>query len=142
MADMMSQMGDLGALALLWPVAAIAGAIAAKMEKGACGTFGRFHYLLYSVGGTGALYVLATQITPGLGPDGLFNAMLFLAAVGGAYHGNIAARRVRNIGWNVWSAMIVFVPFVNVVFWFLLVIKPTGRKKGGSAPQTAAPAQT
>lgn len=135
MLDVMAELGGLDVVALLWLVATVAGAVAAKVEKGSCGTFGRLHYLLYGVGGNVVLKVLALQMTPGLTGDALLYVYLFLALVLGAFNGNTAARRVRNIGWNVWWAMLIFVPLVNMGFLIALVLKPAGRKKAQSAAQ-------
>lgn len=133
----MAQLGGPDVVALLWLVATVAGAVAAKVEKGSCGTFGRLYYLLYGMGGNLVLKVLASQMTPGLSGDSLLYVYLFLALVAGAFHSNITARRVRNIGWNVWWAMLIFVPLVNMGFWIVLVLKPAGRKKVQNAPQNA-----
>ncbi|HEY9163092.1 MAG TPA: hypothetical protein VIN57_00680 [Magnetovibrio sp.] len=134
--DMVADLGGLDVVAMLWLAATVVGAVAAKVEKGSCGTFGRLHYLLYGIGGNLVLKVLAWQMTPGLSGDALLYVFFFLALVGGAFHGNITARRVRNIGWNVWWAMLIFVPLVNIGFWLVLVVKPAGRKKTPSSTPT------
>ena len=135
MTDWLMDFGGWNAVALMALVATLAGAVATKVEKGSCGTFGRLYYLLYCGGGAALLTVLASQMTPGLSGDSLRYVYLFLALVGGAYFGNITARRVRNIGWAVWWAMLIFVPLVNIGFWLVLLVKPTGRKKAPSASQ-------
>lgn len=109
---------------------AVAGTVpGALVERKACATLERMHFLMFFFGGAAVLGYLQFEIARSLAPENVTIANLVLAVVAGLYLGNVAARRLRNAAKKPVLALLIWVPVVNVVFLAALALIPTAPKK-------------
>lgn len=101
----------------------------ALVERKACATLERVHFLMFFFGGAALLGYLQFEIDRSMAPENLTIANFVLAVVAGLYLGNVAARRLRNAAKKPVLALLIWVPVVNLVFLAALALIPTAPKK-------------
>lgn len=133
---------------------ALAGTVpGALVERKACATLERAHFLMFFFGGAAVLGYLHFEITRAVAADSLWLANLGMAVVAGLYLGNVTARRLRNIARKPVLALLIWVPVVNIAFLAAMALIPTAPKKariaagvesamGGDASGASGPSQT
>lgn len=111
-------------------LAALVGAVpGALVERKACATLERVHFLMFFFGGLALIVYLQFEIARGLAPENHAVANAVLALVAGFYLSNVTARRLRNAAKRPILALLIWVPVVNVAFMVLLATWPTAPKK-------------
>lgn len=105
----------------------------ALVERKACATLERLHFLMFFFGGAALIVYLQFEFARSFAPENLAIANGVLALVAGFYLGNVAARRLRNAAKQPILALLIWVPAVNLVFMAALALLPTAPKKARDA---------
>jgi len=70
--------------------------------------------------------IVGIKFSGGCSSDNCFYFIAFLGITLGIWI-NIAAtvKRLRDIGWSIWWIILMFLPYVNLIFIIILMIKPS-----------------